>query len=54
MYVAPMLSHHSFGVEVREIPSSKSSALIQRSSTVVLATDLYSASVEDCETVGFF
>jgi hypothetical protein len=53
-YAAAMLSHYSFGVEAREIPSSRSSALIQSSSAVVLATDLYLASVEDWETVGCF
>jgi len=46
MYIAPMLLHHSVGVEVR--------VLIQRSSTVVLATDLYSAFIEERETVGCF
>jgi len=54
MYVAPMLSHHSLGVEDREIPSSRRSAWIQKSSAVVLATDLYSAFVEERETVGCF
>jgi len=47
-----MLSHHNFGVDVRETPSSRRRAVIHRSSAVVLATDLYSASVEDRETVG--
>jgi hypothetical protein len=51
-YVAPMLSHHNFGVDVRETPSSRRRAVIHISYAVVLATGLYSASVEDRETIG--
>jgi hypothetical protein len=49
-----MLSHHSFGGEGKFIPRSRSRDCIQTNSAAVFTTDLYSASVDDRETVGCF
>jgi hypothetical protein len=47
-----MLSHHIFGGVESVRPSFLSRDRIQITSAAVLATDLYSDSVEDRETVG--
>mgnify|MGYP007070156726 CR=1 FL=1 len=49
-----MLSHQSFGGLGRETPTSWRREQSQSNSAVVLATNLYSASVEDRETVACF
>jgi hypothetical protein len=53
-YVAPMLSHQSFGGLGRGTLSSWRREQSQNNSVAVLATDLYSASVEGLDTVGCF
>lgn len=56
-YVVPKLSHHSVGALVKKknfFLSSFKRDFIYKISQVVLATDLYSASVEDLATVGCF
>jgi len=47
-----MLSHQSFGGVGSGMPGSWRREHIQINSAGVIATDLYSASVEDLETVG--
>jgi hypothetical protein len=47
-----MLSHQSFGGVGSGMTSSWRRERIQINSAVVLATDFYSASVEDLETIG--
>jgi hypothetical protein len=49
-----MLSHQSFGGLGRETPSSWRREQSQSNYAAVLATNLYSASVEDLDTVGCF
>jgi len=49
-----MLSHHSFDGEDSFNPRSRRRDWIQSNSVAVLAMDLYSASVDDRETVGCF
>jgi hypothetical protein len=44
-YVAPMLSHQSFGGEDSLIPRSRRRDWIQSNSAAVLVTDLYSNNV---------
>ena len=53
-YVAPRLSHHRHGLCVVLTPSSSSKDLTHITSAVAFATDLYSASVLDLETVACF
>ncbi|MFS8012775.1 hypothetical protein Hanom_Chr14g01324871 [Helianthus anomalus] len=50
-YVAPVLSQNSVGVLVLLIPSSQSRFLTHETSAAALATALYSASVEERDTV---
>lgn len=52
--VAPMLSHQRFGGVESVTPSSLRREQIQSKSAAVLAIDLYSAFVEDRETIGCF
>ena len=51
--MAPMLSHHNVG-DGMTIRISRRSELIQINSEVELAIALYSASVLDLATVGYF
>jgi hypothetical protein len=49
-----MLSHHSFGGEYSFSLRSRRRDWIQSNFAAVFATDLYSSSVDDWETVGCF
>jgi hypothetical protein len=51
--VAPILSHRIFGGPDSVRQNSLRRERIQSNSAAVLATDLYSTSVEDLETVGY-
>ena len=53
-YVAPRLSHHKMVVRCCDTPSSLSSDSTQMASAAPFAKALYSASVLDLETVGYF
>jgi hypothetical protein len=52
--VAPILSKNEIGAEERNTPSSRNNAWSQISSAAAFAVALYSASVEEQETVGCF
>lgn len=49
-----MLSHHSCGEVGRVIPISTNNLQIQVIYAAVLANDLYSTSIDDLVTVGYF
>jgi hypothetical protein len=54
MYLAPVLSHHSFAIEGHVISISRIKVCIHIISIVELAADLYSAFVLDRETIFYF